>query len=639
MSPLRSFRRHPPCPATPRPERADRHPSWLTALAVVVIGAALSSALPAARAGAEEQTPWSRPVGGAVVRAFLEPAARYAAGHRGVDFAAASGTPVKAANTGRVTFAGSIDGTLHVVVEHDGGIRTSYSYLLEIDVEVGQRVARGQVVGVAGGHGEGHAPGVLHFGARIGDRYLDPMLLFTPSDLTKLVHLVPSEVPTASDEAMLRREAQAEVDKLLHGGDDCAGGIPLVEQVCDAAETTADAAEWVAEGAVDLGLAALRAAGKAAAAIADRIEKTVRGVARVIESAAKGIAGAAAAAAEILASAAGAVFDAVVDAGKYLIEHLTTCPQPDSVAHPKGSGNAVLAVGGLMSSREERRRSDGTTKLTPSFDFRPKRLGYETSDVTYFSYAADSPTYAEADTFGDLHDKARLLAKQIKEWAAQNPGRALDLIGHSQGGVVIDLFLMEIYPGHEREYPEIENVVTYASPHEGTPIANLAEVIDEKYPVKIVAGWVGVDNVPLGTPALDQISEDSSTISWLWERGGIPSDIRYLSLVGSEDWEVPSSSADVPGGEKLVLPVGDTLVPDDHHAILTDDDAISAAQVQLSGGHPADSCGLFTDVGGELYSDVVRIGTVAILNYENPWLDGASKAIRTVDGIGRVVNE
>ena len=94
---------------------------------------------------------------------------------------------------------------------------------------------------------------------------------------------------------------------------------------------------------------------------------------------------------------------------------------------------------------------------------------------------------------------------------------------------------------------------------------------------------------------------------------------------------MPSTSADIPGGEKVVLPVGSTLVPDDHHAILTDDDAISAAQAQLSGGHPADSCGLFTDVGGELYSDVVRIGTIAALYYRNPWLERASKVIRVAD--------
>jgi Peptidase family M23 len=616
---------------------------WV-ALALVV-----ACALSSTPALADEPA-WLRPVGGAVIRPFSEPPARYAAGHRGVDFAAPAGTSVRAAHDGTVTFAGDVAGSLHVVVAHDGGIRTSYSYLLRVDVRVGQRVRGGQVVGIAGGHGDGHTSAVLHLGARIGDRYIDPMLLFAPTDLTKLVRLVSPSEPTVADEAMLRREAEEQLGEILDSGDDCAGGVPLVEQVCDAgealgettvtaAEATADAAEWVANGAVDLGLAALRAAGSAAAAMADRIERTVRAVARVVTAAAEGIVGAADAAAEILASAAGAVFQAVLRAGRYLYEHLTTCPQPAPVAHPKGSGNIVVAVGGLMSSRERKRRRDGSTVLTSSFDFRPRKLGYDRRDVAYFSYAADSPEYGVDDTFGDLHAKARLLAAQVKAWGAQHPGRSLDLIGHSEGGVVIDLFLMDSYRGHEGEYPKIENVLTYAAPHEGTPIANLAEVIDKKYPVKIVAGWAGVEHIPIGTPALDELSEDSSTMRELWSGRSLPRGIRYLSLVGSEDWEVPSSSADVPGGEKVVLPVGDTLVPDDHHAVLTDDDAVSAAQAQLSGGHPADSCGPFTDVGGALYSEVVRVGTLALDNYHNKWLDGASKAIRIADRVERVVED
>ena len=130
---------------------------------------------------------------GAVVRAFVAPIAEYAAGHRGVDFAAAAGTAVRASNDGTVSFAGDVAGALHVVVAHEGGIRTSYSFLASADVRAGQHVSRGQVIGRAGGTGDGHGAGVLHFGVRIGDRYVDPMLLFRPRDLTQIVRLVPPE--------------------------------------------------------------------------------------------------------------------------------------------------------------------------------------------------------------------------------------------------------------------------------------------------------------------------------------------------------------------------------------------------------------------------------------------------------------
>ena len=58
---------------------------------------------------------------------------------------------MRAANAGEVTFAGSVAGSLHVVVAHGGGLRTSSSFLATITVRRGQRVARGDVVGTAGG--------------------------------------------------------------------------------------------------------------------------------------------------------------------------------------------------------------------------------------------------------------------------------------------------------------------------------------------------------------------------------------------------------------------------------------------------------------------------------------------------------
>ena len=143
----------------------------------LVVGVLPSTAL----AQTEPAGEWIPPVGGPVVRPFVAPIAVYAAGHRGVDFAAAPGTPVRAANDGTVSFAGDVAGSLHVVVAHAGGIRTTYAFLLSADVRTGDAVRRGQVIGGAGGSGEAHEPSVLHFGVRVGDRYVDPMLLFPPA--------------------------------------------------------------------------------------------------------------------------------------------------------------------------------------------------------------------------------------------------------------------------------------------------------------------------------------------------------------------------------------------------------------------------------------------------------------------------
>jgi murein DD-endopeptidase MepM/ murein hydrolase activator NlpD len=136
---------------------------------------------------------WLRPLAGPVVRGFVAPLTRYGAGHLGVDFAVAPGTAVHAAGPGTVVFAGLVAGARHVVLRHPGGRRTSYSFLASIRVRTGQVVARGAVLGTSGGHGENHAAGVLHFGLRIGETFVDPMLLFPPGAPPVRVHLAPAE--------------------------------------------------------------------------------------------------------------------------------------------------------------------------------------------------------------------------------------------------------------------------------------------------------------------------------------------------------------------------------------------------------------------------------------------------------------
>ncbi len=132
---------------------------------------------------------------GRVTRPFRAPLTRFGAGHLGVDFAAAPGTPVHASGPGTVVFAGVVAGGRHVVVRHSGGLRTSYSFLASIRVHAGEAVGPATVLGSTGGTGgaatEGHTGRVLHFGLRIGAEYVDPLQLFGPTDLAGRVHLAP----------------------------------------------------------------------------------------------------------------------------------------------------------------------------------------------------------------------------------------------------------------------------------------------------------------------------------------------------------------------------------------------------------------------------------------------------------------
>ena len=109
------------------------------------------------------------PVLGPIVDHFRPPPCTWCAGNRGIDYAVAPGTPVRASAGGVVTFAGAIGAELYVTVTHPDGLRTSYAYVASISVRTGQRVAQGDALGTTGAR--------LHFGVRRGDVYLDPELL------------------------------------------------------------------------------------------------------------------------------------------------------------------------------------------------------------------------------------------------------------------------------------------------------------------------------------------------------------------------------------------------------------------------------------------------------------------------------
>ena len=94
--------------------------------------------------------------------------------HGGADYAAPRGTPVVSVNGGRVALVGDyfFQGRF-VVVDHGLGLHTVYFHLDETRVEVGQRVARGQVLGTVGSTGRATGPH-LHFGVQVGAARVDP---------------------------------------------------------------------------------------------------------------------------------------------------------------------------------------------------------------------------------------------------------------------------------------------------------------------------------------------------------------------------------------------------------------------------------------------------------------------------------
>ena len=94
--------------------------------------------------------------------------------HKGMDFRAAQGTPVKAGNSGVVVLAQPLyyEGNC-VVIDHGLGLYTLSMHLSRIDVHVGQVVATGDRLGLSGATGRVTGPH-LHWAVRWQGAYLDP---------------------------------------------------------------------------------------------------------------------------------------------------------------------------------------------------------------------------------------------------------------------------------------------------------------------------------------------------------------------------------------------------------------------------------------------------------------------------------
>jgi murein DD-endopeptidase MepM/ murein hydrolase activator NlpD len=97
--------------------------------------------------------------------------------HLGVDYAAATGTPVRSVGDGVVEFAGWQNGFGNVViVKHQRGHQTVYAHLSKVSVRRGQSVAQGQNIGAVGATGWATGPH-LHFEFRVNGVHKDPQII------------------------------------------------------------------------------------------------------------------------------------------------------------------------------------------------------------------------------------------------------------------------------------------------------------------------------------------------------------------------------------------------------------------------------------------------------------------------------
>lgn len=117
---------------------------------------------------------WVWPVNGTITSPFCERRA-WEACHPGMDIAVAAGTPIRAADGGRVAIAGWVGGYgNYTCIQHSPSLSSCYGHQSEIDVHIGQAVGQGQVIGRVGSTGHSTGPH-LHFEARVNGSVVNPL--------------------------------------------------------------------------------------------------------------------------------------------------------------------------------------------------------------------------------------------------------------------------------------------------------------------------------------------------------------------------------------------------------------------------------------------------------------------------------
>ncbi|MFM7328210.1 MAG: M23 family metallopeptidase [Bacteroidota bacterium] len=116
--------------------------------------------------------------------------------HHGLDLTADTGTPVYATGDGLVTIAKYSGGYGNVIfVNHGYGFETRYAHLSRIKVTEGQKVTRGELIGLVGNTGVSTGPH-LHYEVLYKDKWINP------------IHFMYRDLPQAAYNDIIRKAAR-----------------------------------------------------------------------------------------------------------------------------------------------------------------------------------------------------------------------------------------------------------------------------------------------------------------------------------------------------------------------------------------------------------------------------------------------
>lgn len=232
-------------------------------------------------------------------------------------------------------------------------------------------------------------------------------------------------------------------------------------------------------------------------------------------------------------------------------------PAIGSKSLPPPNNNIVVAIAGIGSSTKVR---DG--KIVPAatiYEMDWGSLGYKPEQIYNFSYkgvenrGGDGPyrlhaPYSKEDTYKDIADAAVVLAEQVHEVRAKNPEKRVDLVAHSQGGLVAQYFISFLSDPDDTDSLQLDHFVTIASPHRGADAAQIGTLLADNpkslSDLDALAARTGLP--PASAESATQLSEGSTFLADLnahWDADKV----KTTTIGASFDYVVTAPHTRLPG--------------------------------------------------------------------------------------------
>jgi pimeloyl-ACP methyl ester carboxylesterase len=242
-------------------------------------------------------------------------------------------------------------------------------------------------------------------------------------------------------------------------------------------------------------------------------------------------------------------------------------------------------------------------------------LGYADADVYRYSYnggTAEEHPYTATDTTQDIRESGRRLRDLLARIEAEHPGVPIDVVAHSQGGLVARSALSDEGDPADPRLPKVSSLVTLGTPHLGTPAATAANMLGHTATGETLLNGAHAalpDEIdPQGTSVM-QMAEHSEFLRRLNSKP-LPAGLKVTSIGAREDLLVPAGRTLLAGANNVTVSAPSHF--DDHGELPGSPEAQREVALAVAGMTP--TCQSFGDamadaaLSGAIYATESGLG-------------------------------